>query len=68
MVVDTLLEKVNGSSDLVRVSIREEQATTMVGLGPVLATPGAFAAGAGAACAVAGAFGAGYAIGQDLAG
>ncbi|MDS1272269.1 hypothetical protein RIF23_18425 [Lipingzhangella sp. LS1_29] len=66
--MDTLLTKVNNASDLVNISIQDDRATTMDGLSPVLATPAAFAAGAGAASAAAGAFGAGYAIGQDLAG
>ncbi len=54
-----LIAKINVSSDLAAVEIRDHGGTVFPGASPVMGTPGAFAAGAGVASATVTAYEAG---------
>jgi hypothetical protein len=64
--MNTLIEKANASQELSELPLRSTDVEQGNSISPVLATPGAFAAGVAAAGAVAGAVAAGAAIGDAI--
>ena len=64
--MSSLIEKVNASEELAALPLHTTNAEQVGAMVPVLATPGAFAAGVGAAAGVAGAVAAGAAIGAAI--
>ena len=62
----TLVDKVNESAELSKLPLRADSPEQIGSTSPVLATPGAFAAGLAAAAGVIGAVAAGAAIGDAI--
>lgn len=64
--MQTLIEKVNSSSELADLPLQSDDAEQVGAMTPVLATPAAFAAGVAVAAGVAGAVAAGAAVGAAI--